>query len=194
MRARSNATPQNTLPAPHPFTLTIERQAEMARTLEKKKKRKKKDPGDSPIMVGGGGGVGPMVELKFDHNDYVPDPDDRDNFINTELALNYIQLVGGDPIRLPANSEIVVEYKKGGSTGRITVEADPPTVPLGVKFNPKKLKYNHQSKKHRDDGLVLKNLTINGRTDNLGEMDVMFIHTMPANRRRSRAASKRKRR
>ena len=131
----------------------------------------------SPVTVGGGGGIGPFVELEFDHNDYVPDPDDQDNFINPDLTLVEIQINDQEPLELSPHSEIVIQFQKGGNR-KVTITADPPDTPLGVRFNPKHLKYNHQQKKHRDDGSVLKKLTVDGMSTNLNEDDQIIIRTI----------------
>lgn len=144
---------------------------------QKRKPKKKKPPfTDSPINIGGGGGIEPMVELWFDHNEYVPDPNDRDNFVNRALAFRNIE-INGVSQNLGPNSTIVVEFKKGGSTKKITITASPPSVPLGVEFKGNDLRYNHQSKKHRDDGSVLKRVIINGAPTTLGEEDQIGVHT-----------------
>jgi hypothetical protein len=150
------------------------------RKKDQKARTKKKPPieGDSPITVGGGGGIDPWVDLDFDHDNYVPDPDDRDNFVNLEGTLAYIQINNGNPRQLPPTSEIIVAFKKGGSNRKITIAADPPNdIPLGVKFKAKELKYNYQERKHRDDGSQLVKVTINGEVINLATNDQIYVHT-----------------
>lgn len=143
-----------------------------------KRARKGRPPGDSPILVGGGGGFDPAVELSFDHDDYVPDPDNRDNFVHPELVLDYLLLNHSNRISLEPDSSVIIRYKRGGATDEIIVTADPnDDVPLGVEFNPKKLKYNYQSKKHRADGLILTELEIDEESTDLTDDAEIEIHT-----------------
>jgi len=115
--------------------------------------------GDSPILVGGGGGIGPWVELEFDHNVYLPIPGrDRDNHINPDLVPVSI-IIDGSQIALPPKCKIVIEFMARASR-YITVEADPPNTPLGIKFNGHHLPYNHRSKKHRKDGPQLRQVKV----------------------------------
>ena len=143
---------------------------------KKARTRPRKPPfdSDSPITVGGGGGIGPFVESGFDHNDYVPDPEDRDNFIDDDVVLASLEVNDTATGHITRDSEIVVNFKKGGSSGKIIVTG----VPLGVRFNGKKLRYNHQQKKHRADGWELKTLEIDSDPPiNLSDTDTIEIHT-----------------
>ena len=147
--------------------------------MHQKARNEKQPPsGDSPITVGGGGGIDPWVELGFDHDEFVPEPDDRDRFVNPDLSLAFIQINNGNPQQLPTASEIVVEFAKGNVRRRIIMSADPPNgIRLGVEFKANELRYNHQRRKHRDDGSRLTMLTINGAPTALGTNDQVSVHT-----------------
>ncbi|HMJ26116.1 MAG TPA: hypothetical protein VK475_09820 [Pyrinomonadaceae bacterium] len=151
---------------------------------KKKAAKKPRQPGDSPINIGGGGGkrkVLPYVELWFDHDDYVPDPDDKDNFVSEANVLSSLLLNSAPKGAITRNSEIVIEYKKGGNSGEIIVTGIPP----GVRFNGKKLRY--KAKRHHGDDWQLKTLTIDNTTTNLAIDDQIEIHTTLARRRRRSA-------
>jgi hypothetical protein len=164
------------------------------KVMAPKKSSKKSQPidlGDSPITVGGGGRkrnqsgklVGdPYVDLSFLHDDYVPDPDDRDNFVNDLAMLASITVNDSDKGPINRDSEIIIEFKRAGDNGIITITG----APLGVDFNPKKLRYDRPIKKHRALKWTLKQITVDGEVTRLEPLDKIEIHTttLPARRRR----------
>jgi hypothetical protein len=147
----------------------------------RKPAKRKRPRGDSPINIGGGGGkrkLPPYVTLEFDHNDYAPDPDDTDNFLNEDAVLASLKLNNVSVGTITRNSTIVIDYKKGGSTGQIILTG----IPLGIRFNGKKLRYH--LKKHRGDGWQLKTLTIdNDPSINLAAGDRVEVLTTASKRR-----------
>jgi len=108
-------------------------------------------PGDSPINVGGGGGAeddperlrSVFVDIQFDHDDYVPDPDDRDLYAN-ELVQLWKFIIDGTEYPVTSDVTITCLNPNSNKTAKIVVSKSP----FGVKFNPHDFPYDHQSRKH----------------------------------------------
>jgi len=140
-------------------------------------------------MVGGGGGkrkILPYVDAGFDHDDFVPDPDDSGdiNYLSDRRVITGLDFnQSPSAYNVTRDSVITVEYRKGNNTEAVTIAG----MPVGVEFNPKKLRYDHSVKKHRGNNWQLKRLLVsNYAPRNLSMSDEIEVHTEESRRRRKR--------
>ena len=116
--------------------------------------KRKRVPGDSPITVGGGGGLGDerenravYVGIGFDHNDYVPDLDNRELYQNEEVQL-WKFLIGATEYPVNGNSVTITCLNPNtNKTAQIVITK----LPIGISFNPKDFPYDHHTGKHTSD-------------------------------------------